>query len=66
MTKRKLDLKCNISIRSKQICAYAHDIVIIARTKEALDETCNKLKEEAEKPGLVININKTKYANTKK
>jgi hypothetical protein len=35
----KLDLRGNISTRLKQICVYADDIVITARTKKALTET---------------------------
>jgi len=40
---RKLDFRGNISTRSKQICAYADDILIIASTKQALNRTFNKL-----------------------
>jgi hypothetical protein len=56
---RKLDLRGNISTRSKQICAYADDILIIASTKQALNRTFNKLTDEVEKLGLTININNT-------
>jgi hypothetical protein len=35
--------------------------VIIGRTKQVLTDTFFKLKQEALKAGLIININKTKY-----
>jgi len=57
----KTDLRGNISTRNKQLCAYADDVVIIARTQKALKETFITLQKEAEKLGLIINTNKTKY-----
>jgi hypothetical protein len=57
----KIDLRGNISARTKQLCAYADDVVIIARTQKALKETFITLQKEAEKLGPVINTNKTKY-----
>ena len=56
----KVDLRGNISTRTKQLCAYADEVVIIARTQKALKETFITLQEEAEKLGLIINTNKTK------
>jgi hypothetical protein len=41
------------------MCAYAVDILIIASTKQALNRAFNKLTDEVEKLGLMININKT-------
>ena len=55
----KIDLRGNISTRTKQLCAYADDVVIIARTQKALKETFITL-QKAEKLGLIINTNKTK------
>jgi hypothetical protein len=55
---RKMDFRGNISTRSKQICAYADDFLIIASTKQALNKTFNKLTDEVEELGLKININK--------
>jgi conjugal transfer/entry exclusion protein len=55
---RKLDLKGNISTTSIQICAYADNVLIIARSEQAVNETFNKLKEEVQKLGLLINKNK--------
>jgi hypothetical protein len=45
----------NISIRLKQCSAYADDILITARTKQAMIDAFNKLKTESIKYGLVIN-----------
>jgi hypothetical protein len=36
-------------------------VVLVTRTKRALINTFKKLKQEAEKYGLTINQNKTKY-----
>jgi hypothetical protein len=57
----KIDLRGNISTRTKQLCAYTDDVVIIARTQKALKETFITLQKEAEKLGLIINTDKTKY-----
>jgi hypothetical protein len=56
-----LEVQGNITTRLKQICAYADDIVIIGRTKQVLTRTFFKLKQEALKAHLIINVNKTKY-----
>jgi hypothetical protein len=57
----EIDLRGNISTRTKQLCAYADDVVIIARMQKALKETFITLQKEAEKLGLIVNTNKTKY-----
>jgi hypothetical protein len=57
----KIDLRGNISTRSKQLCAYAEDVDIITRTQKALKETFMTLQEEAGKLGLIVYKNKTKY-----
>ena len=57
----KTDLRGNISTRTKQLCAYADDVVIITRMQKALKETFITLQKEAEKLGFIINTNKTKY-----
>ena len=57
----KVDLRGNISKRTKQLCAYADDDVIIARTQKGLKENFVILQKEAENLGLIINTNKTKY-----
>jgi len=58
---KKLEMRGNISMRLKQVCVYADDIVMVTRTEQALINTFQKLKQEAIKYGLVINQNKTKY-----
>jgi retron-type reverse transcriptase len=55
---KKLETRGNISTRLKQVCVYANDVVVVTRTKQALINTLQKLKQEAEKYGLVINQNK--------
>ena len=57
----KIDLRGNISTRTKQLYAYVDDNIIIARTQKALKETSITLQNEAEKLGLIISTNKTKY-----
>jgi hypothetical protein len=58
---RKLDTRGNISTRLKQCAAYADDILITARPKQAMIDAFNKLKKESIKYGSVINEKKTKY-----
>jgi hypothetical protein len=55
----KIDLRRNMNTRTKQLCGYAD--AIIARTQKALKETFITLQEEAERLGLTVNTNKTKY-----
>jgi ABC-type uncharacterized transport system ATPase subunit len=58
---KKLETGGNILTRLKQVCVFVDDVVLVTRTKQALINTLQKLKQEAEKYGLVINQNKTKY-----
>jgi hypothetical protein len=58
---KQLDIRDNISTRLKQRIAYADDILITVRTKQAAVDTFEKLKNQSLKTGLVINENKTKY-----
>ena len=58
---RKLEIRGNITTRPKQACVYADDVVLVTRTEQALINTFQKLKQEAEKYGLTINQSKTKY-----
>ena len=57
---KKLEIRRNITTRLKQVCVCADDVVLVTRTKQALTNTFQKLKQEAEKYGLVINQNKIK------
>ena len=50
-----MEVRGNISTRLKQISAYADDIVIIGRTKQAMIDIFNKLKNKASKYGLLVN-----------
>lgn len=50
-----------IIYKSRQICAYADDIVIIARSQNQLKETYAELHHGAKKAGLEVNEGKTKY-----
>jgi len=61
---RKLDTRGNISTKLTQLCAYADDLVIIARTRNALDEMFVTLEKEARDAGLIVNKSKTKYMKT--
>jgi hypothetical protein len=57
----KIELRGNISTRLKQCTAYAYDILITARTAQAMIDTYVKLKNESLKYDLVVNVHKTKY-----
>jgi hypothetical protein len=58
---KKMKLRGNISTRLKQCTAYADDILITTRTKQAMIDTYVKLKNESLKYGLIVNVHKTKY-----
>jgi hypothetical protein len=58
---KSLDIGGNISTTVRRVCVYADDILILARTKQALADSLIKLNKEAQKAGLLINVNKTKY-----
>ena len=45
------DKRCNIITKMSQICAYADDTSIIARSRDALVETFNTLRRDAKKLG---------------
>ena len=58
---KKLDQNKTILNRLTQICGYADDILVIARSLPALEALCDELRREAGRVGLVINPDKTKY-----
>ncbi|PSN45867.1 hypothetical protein C0J52_19674 [Blattella germanica] len=57
---KKLDMRGNISTKSKQSIAYADDILLTARSKQSAIEILEKLKECSLHYGLVINTKKNK------
>ena len=50
-----------ISTRSGQFVCYADDVDIIGRNKETVADMYTRLKREAARIGLKINVSKTKY-----
>jgi sorting nexin-29 len=61
---QKTGQRGTIFTKLSQICAYADDIVIVARTQKKLTEVFLDLAEETSKLGMEINENKTKYMVT--
>jgi len=57
----KLYLRGDISLKLKQIVAYADDFALLARSPKALKEIFHKLQNEATLVGLNINKDKTKH-----
>jgi hypothetical protein len=53
-----LDIRGNISTRLRQMCAYADDLLIVARARQAMMDTFIKLKNEAVESGSVVNMAK--------
>ena len=56
-----LQIRGTIFFKSTQILAYADDLIIIARSFRALEDSFIALIEASKKMGLTINIEKTKY-----
>jgi hypothetical protein len=50
--------------RLTQICGYADDILVTARTLPALEVLCDELSREASRVGLVMSPIKTKYVGS--
>ena len=55
------ELEGTIITKEVQMVAYADDLVIIARNTKSMQDTLNKTVTSAEKRGLHINIDKSKY-----
>jgi hypothetical protein len=47
--------------RLTQICGYANDILVLARSFPALETLCQELRKETGRLGLVVSPDKTKY-----
>jgi len=58
---KNLEQRDTILNRLTQICGYADDILVIARSLPALEAMCAEISREVGKEGLVINPDKTKY-----
>jgi len=63
---KKLNLRGDISLKLKQIVAYADDVAHLARSPKALKEIFHKFQNEATLVGLNINGDKTKYMQIKR
>jgi hypothetical protein len=63
---KKLNLRVDISLKLKQIVAYADDVALLARSLKALKEIFHKLQNKATLVGLNINEDKTKYIQIKR
>ncbi|KAI5752917.1 hypothetical protein M8J77_021772 [Diaphorina citri] len=57
----QIDQRGTIFNKSTQICAYADDVAIVARTKQRLVEVFKQIEESGKELGLVINESKTVY-----
>ena len=57
---KKLNLRGDVSLKPKQIVAYADDVALLARALKALKEIFHELQVEATLVGLSINEGKTK------
>ena len=55
---KKMELRGNISTRLRQRTAYADDILITARTTQAMIDIFVKLKNESLNYGLTVNVHK--------
>jgi len=63
---KKLNLRRNVSLKPKQIVAYANDVALLARSLKALKKIFNELQNEATLVALNINEGKTKYMQIKR
>jgi len=58
---RKLNTTGHIGTKSTQILAYADDLPILSRNKNALKDVLDNIESEARERRLMVNENKTKY-----
>jgi hypothetical protein len=59
-------IRGDISLKLKQIVAYADNVALLARSPKALKEIFHKLQNEATVVGLNINDDKTEYMQIKR
>ena len=57
----KMNITGHIGTKSTQIFAYADEVAILSRNKNALKDTLGNIESEARGRGLLKNENKTKY-----
>jgi hypothetical protein len=58
---QKMNITSHIGTKSTQIFAYANNVAIVSRNKNAIKYTLVNIESEARERGLLINENKTKY-----
>jgi len=58
---QKMNVTGHIGTKSTQMLAYADDVAIMCRSKNALKGTLFNIEKEARRRGLLGNENKTKY-----
>jgi sorting nexin-29 len=58
---QKMNITGHIGTKSTQMFAYADDVAIVSRNKNALKDTLVNIESEGRERGLLINENKTKY-----
>jgi sorting nexin-29 len=58
---QKMNITGYTGTKSTQIFAYANNVALVCRNKNALKDTLVNIENEAKKGGLLINENKTKY-----
>ena len=58
---QKMNIASHIGTKSTQILAYADDVAIMIRSKNALKDTLFNIEKEGRRRGSLINKNKTKY-----
>jgi hypothetical protein len=58
---QKMNITGHIGTKSAEIFAYADDVAIVSRNKNAIKDTLVNTESEGRERGLIINENKTKY-----
>jgi hypothetical protein len=63
---QKINITGHIGRKGTQILAYADDVAIVGRNRNALKDTPVNIESEARKRSLLINENKTKYMDVRR